>query len=590
MLLSIHGGLLAWEASRHGFTWTEVGLLPAGVIHWQTGKFDVYRVNPPLVRMVGALPVLLVKPEMPEVPPKEGLKYRPEWGVGRRMIEKNGERAFQMLTLARWACIPFSLLGAYVCFRWARELYGELSGLAGLTLWSFSPNILAHGQLITGDVAAAALGAAASYLFWHWLKVPDWKGAVIAGLMLGFAELTKTTWVVLFPLWPTIWLLWRWSEHRYLLWAGWGREIGQLATIVLLSVYVLNLGYGFEGSFTKLGDYRFLSRVLAGNEAHRESGGNRFHSTILSEVPVPLPKNYVQGADLQKWDFETTRWSYLRGQWRTRGWWYYYLYALVIKMPIGTLILLVLAVIGTGWRPGFRAPWRDEVVLLTPAVVILVLVSCQLGLNKHLRYVLPSLPFLFIWMSKVAMAIPLGRKAFASAASLALSWAILSSLWVFPHSLSYFNELVGGPKNGDAHLHSSNIDWGQDLFYLKHWLEEHPAARPVWLAYYLYLVDPGVIGLDYPVCPKGLCSETEGMSPQQLGPWPGWHVVSVCQIRRQSGWYRYFLEFTPVDTVGYSMNVYHITLQEANRVRGRLGLPELSSEEVAIEGGEGDGL
>ncbi|NQT14212.1 MAG: hypothetical protein HQ582_15765, partial [Planctomycetes bacterium] len=357
-----------------------------------------------------------------------------------------------------------------------------------------------------------------------------------------------------------------------------------VAAMLLLGVYVLNLGYGFEGSFTRLGDYRFLSRVLAGKTTDPETGGNRFSNTLLGGVPVPLPKNYVQGADLQKWDFERTRWSYLRGEWRTQGWWYYYLYGLAIKVPIGTLVLIILAAIASArWRV-FRAPWRDEIYLLIPGLIILVLASCQLGLNKHLRYVLPILPFLFIWMSKVALSVALRRTALACVASLALSWAIVSSLWVFPHSLSYFNELVGGPRNGHAHLYSSNIDWGQDLFYLRRWVDEHPAARPIWLAYYLYLVDPKVVGLDYPVCPKGRCSETEGRSPQDLGPWPGWHVVSVCQIRRQSRRYRYFLEFTPVDRVAYSMNVYYITLEEANRVRRRIGLSELCRDDTTDDG------
>ena len=37
--------------------------------------------------------------------------------------------------------------------------------------------------------------------------------------------------------------------------------------------------------------------------------------------------------------------------------------------------------------------------------------------------------------------------------------------------------------NGPAHLLDSNIDWGQDLLYLKDWLDKHPQARPLGLAY-----------------------------------------------------------------------------------------------------------
>jgi hypothetical protein len=45
--------------------------------------------------------------------------------------------------------------------------------------------------------------------------------------------------------------------------------------------------------------------------------------------------------------------------------------------------------------------------------------------------------------------------------------------------------------------------------------------------------------------------------------------------------YRYFVDdFTPVASAGYSIYVYHITLDEANRVRRGLRLPELTAEEA----------
>ena len=58
-LLIVHTGLLAWRAWRHrpGFGGGRASHLPAGISHWRFGRFDLYRVNPPLVRMVAALPV-----------------------------------------------------------------------------------------------------------------------------------------------------------------------------------------------------------------------------------------------------------------------------------------------------------------------------------------------------------------------------------------------------------------------------------------------------------------------------------------------------------------------------------------------------
>lgn len=45
-------------------------------------------------------------------------------------------------------------------------------------------------------------------------------------------------------------------------------------------------------------------------------------------------------------------------------------------------------------------------------------------------------------------------------------WLFASSLWVYPHSLSYFNESICGPLNGPKLLLGSNVDWGQDLIYI----------------------------------------------------------------------------------------------------------------------------
>ncbi len=62
-LLAIHAGLLAYGAAIHSPSIDEVGHLAAGLSHWQLGRFDLYHVNPPLVRMIAVVPVLFVQPK-----------------------------------------------------------------------------------------------------------------------------------------------------------------------------------------------------------------------------------------------------------------------------------------------------------------------------------------------------------------------------------------------------------------------------------------------------------------------------------------------------------------------------------------------
>ena len=556
------------------------------------------------------MPVVLSDPTMQWNSYRSDLTLRPEWTLGREFIHVNDDGGglwFWYFVLARGAAIPICLIGAYVCYRWASELYGRASGMLALGLWCFSPNVLAWGATICPDAPAAALGVAGCYLFWRWLQRPTWPRAIAAGVMLGIVELTKFTWIILVPLWPVLWIAWRLGnrEDRSSMpeegqeGAGrrtaWGRESQQMAVILLVGLYVINTGYGYEGSFQRLGDFTFVSRTLAGEDSMADggAGGNRFANTWLGVVPVPLPVNYVGGIDLQKLDFEEGKWSYLRGEWKHRGWWYYYLYAALMKIPLGTWALGFLALgltigsLGTSDTPaegrgeGYSAGWRNELVLLLPAVVVLVFVSSQTGFSRYFRYVLPCFPFVFIWISKVARSITLRHWSVAAIGGAAILWSLGSSLYYFPHSMSYFNELVGGPTGGHYHLVDANVDWGQDLWYLKRWLDEHPEARPLQMAY-LGFVHPRHFEIEYERPPQGPqpgVRYTEGDADVgQLGPRPGWYAMSVHRIHSNTEDYLYFLRFRPVAMAGYSIYIYHITLDEANRVRRQLGLPELKAE------------
>ena len=119
----------------------------------------------------------------------------------------NADRYFELFQLARLPMPLFSIVGGLAVFAWSRRLYGTLGGLLSLTLWVFCPNILAHARLVTSDVGATALGVAATYVFWRYLHQPSWRWAAAAGVMLGLAQLTKFTMLLLYAVWPFLWLV-----------------------------------------------------------------------------------------------------------------------------------------------------------------------------------------------------------------------------------------------------------------------------------------------------------------------------------------------------------------------------------------------
>jgi hypothetical protein len=161
-------------------------------------------------------------------------------------------------------------------------------------------------------------------------------------------------------------------------------------------------------------------------------------------------------------------------------------------------------------------------------------------------------------------------------------FSVCSSLSVYPHSLSYFNEVGGGPLHGDLHLLDSNIDWGQDLFYLKRWLDRHPEANPIRVAYSPSIVDPQLAGIQSKWPP--IDSRSEKVFSERatdVGPQPGWYAISLVERRAAKNQYAYFREFEPVARAGYSILIYYITPEASERVRRTLGLAQAPSRSSA---------
>jgi hypothetical protein len=228
-------------------------------------------------------------------------------------------------------------------------------------------------------------------------------------------------------------------------------------------------------------------------------------------------------------------------------------------------------------------------IVILPCIVLLAFVSSQTGFSVHSRYVIPALPFFFLWISKVGKAFTMKRPVVATLTSLLLAWSIFSSLSMYPHSLSYFNELAAilptpedknyphpppeisetawqqktfwqktksilsaGSRNGARHLLDSNIDWGQDLFYLEKWYQKHPEAKDMKVACENYSLKLTKISFQ------------EMMSANN--PQPRWYALSVNSIYNREKQYRYFLNFEPVATAGYSIYIYHITQDEIDKL------------------------
>jgi hypothetical protein len=222
------------------------------------------------------------------------------------------------------------------------------------------------------------------------------------------------------------------------------------------------------------------------------------------------------------------------------------------------------------WRAIFNTPWRHATALSSSSAVALTSVLCRsssvLSSILHLRSSIPS-----------------PRALLAATVLLALTANVASTLAVYPHTISYFNEVAGGPLNGSAHLLDANVDWGQNLLMLKGWYDAHPEARPFHLAYFGN-ASPQVAGIEakpVPHAPAGAFHDERalksglghqsrflGSTKQRFIPTgfsaPGWHAVSVNEFLGykhtggEADYYVWLRVLEPVACVGNSILVFHV--------------------------------
>jgi len=360
--------------------------------------------------------------------------------------------------LGRLVSIATLLITCGLCYGYARSLYGRHSALLALLIVCFSPNMLAHGRLVTPDIYLTAAIAGSLWAFDRLLSRPTWARSVLLGLCLGAAALCKLPGLLLFLLFPLL-LLREQLFNR--------RRTGNLAATtelptrrlwpvavvsLLVGLLTINAGFLFGGTLTSLGQFQFESRQMRSLAA-----------LLPGFLPVPLPRYFFQGVDVQLAESGYT--AYLMGEFNDTGFYSYYLVALLVKTPVPVLFLCALA-----WFRG-GAPSRRELPLIVTAAFLLLFFSLSRHKNVGVRYVLFLEPMMAVWIGRLVASpsaiLRWGRQAIA-VASIALV-GITLSFW--PHYLPYFNWASGGPDNGHRWLLDSNLDWGQDLIALRRYME-----------------------------------------------------------------------------------------------------------------------
>ncbi|MFN3762729.1 MAG: ArnT family glycosyltransferase, partial [Anaerolineae bacterium] len=509
------------HARSASITFDEGPHIAAGYACLRTGdlRLQPVHIHPPLANILAAAPLLL-QPDLPDPRRIDGWEIASLSAVTDTVVWQYPYPA-RMALATRLPIIGMTLLLAAIVGRWAADLWGPRGGLLALFLLAFDPHIIAHGSLVTTDMAVTLWGTAALFLAARALRRPHWGYAVGASVALGLALASKVSAVSLIPALLMLGLLAP-VRLRHRLTA----VIGGLA----LAALVLWAVYGFE------------FRAVAG-------------------FPLPLPAaTHLEIYRSLQSHYRLGHPAFLLGQNSDHGWWYYFPVAFALKTPIPTILLTLAGLIG---KPRFtpqvlrrRAPlWIFPLVYLASTPFSTV--------NIGYRHLLPVLPFLFILAGRGVRNAGYGVRAYSVLRIPLLAWLALGTWRVAPNYLAFFNELAGGPAGGYRYLVDSNLDWGQNFWQLRDWMRLNGVER-VFYAHYSP-ARPEVYGVPVDFLPP----DWRAVPFTPLDPAPGVYAIGATVLQGvytpDVNTYAWFRARLPAARLGYALFLYRVAPRPAPR-------------------------
>jgi hypothetical protein len=520
-------------------TYDEPIYVTAGYTHLALRDFRVNPQTPPLAKLIAAAPLLAldVTFRTDDVAWREGYQNK----LARQFFYRWND-AGRVLFWTRLPVVALACLLAAAVYLWTRRRLGGGAAVVALLLCVLNPDVLAHGQIATTDVALALFVFLTVVLFERVVERATPLRVIGAGLCLGAALATKVSAVVLFPVLAVLALL-----------AGrprWKALAATLAAMTLTAWGVLWAAHLFQPSVSS--DPRSPAYGWNLLPAGHPMGAALRTARDWRLLPEPylygLSFRVAANSDAE----EGVANAFLLGRTSETGWWYYFPVTFALKTPLPLIAMLIGAAVLLV-RRGLR---REDAWVWLPAAAYGGLMMAQ-RLNLGHRYLLPVYPFLFVAAAGfAAWALERGAPAWRRwLLGGLLAWYAVGTLRVHPHYLAYFNEAAGGPRNGYKRLVDSSLDWGQDLPGLKAWQDRHGAAR-LKLSYF-GMADPEYYGIRCERLP-GFPPPAQVVTEVNPGDVLAVSATNLQTVRLDQGrrLMRRLRETEPIDQVGYSILIY----------------------------------
>ncbi|MBL8178985.1 MAG: glycosyltransferase family 39 protein [Bryobacterales bacterium] len=504
VLLVLYLSFLIHLSRRTGVTLDEPSHILSSILYWEGKDRLLPRDLPPLIKIVGGWAAATAHfPIVEESHPVWNTRH--EWMISLDMMRRMKEdRIRDAFFQARLPLLVFPVATALLLWWWARQLYSPIAALLASAIFMLEPTALGHAVLFKNDHAAAFGFLLFWFMAWRYWKSPSATAALTLGFATAIGLLAKLSMLILIPL-AVLCIGARCCRTPRTLPMHLGAATAICYTLALAACQ-------FE--------VRWWMGVL------------------------PLPEQIAHGVGSLIGNVRSDNAVYLLGQRHGAGHPAYFLTATLVKAP-EAILLLFLA--GLPFAP----------LLAAPAALYFTAASLS-SLQFGFRLILPCLPLAIL---VCAAALHRWRSNQWLAPTL-LATLLAPLILHHPFYISYFNTVSGGPKNALRYLSDSNVDWGQDIRQLRHWMHRHNVTR-MGVSYLggdnplAYLRPDQMHWIEPPFNEKG-------RQTLHYQPAPGLYAISANLLTGQffdaahRDFYKAFRALTPIDYAGYSIYIFRV--------------------------------
>lgn len=565
VLLGLMFGLFVAQARDDSGTTDEVAHIPAGYSYVDKGDYRLNPEHPPLAKALAGIPLLFLNLKGPY--DDWSWKTANQWEAGWNFIYEQGNNADLVLFWSRLPIVILALALGLTIFFWAKSLYGRKIALFVLLLYSLSPTFLAHGHLVTTDVAATVGFTIGVWSFVNFLNKKTRGSLVLAGVMFGIAQCLKFSCFLLIPILFLILVAKVVLDRKDDPWLrNFGRLFGKSVLVFLIGLVVIWAIYTpFVWNMSPEVEHKVIEENMSPQDEKTEPFRNFLHKFEGNRLTRPIGHYglglfYIFGRTAGGND------TFIMGYFSNRGISWYFPMAWLLKIPLPITLLLIYGIVLLITRKIYNKEDKWRLWYFFIPVAVYWAITLRGSLNIGIRHLLPTLPFIYLFVARTVYPLFNPKRFRLDHGSVKIPqyavgffaiWYAISSLAAYPFYIAYFNELTFG-KHKYEFLVDSNLDWGQDLKRLASYIEEKEIDK---------------IHIDYfgGTVPSYYIKEEKLIDwHSDQGPDTGWFAVSATFFQfskmygiKEGKWdYSWLENYEPERIIGGSILVYNISEED----------------------------